>query len=110
VLPSRALYGDYYALTANPIVSLIPHHAWTNLADRRLVLHNQQSLQEIKKKVTRGSYASIHDFKADFTLMCNNSKAYNASESIVYEDAVSLQVSARPAVSGDPRPDQNYLF
>lgn len=66
-LPSKKLYPDYYTLIEEPI-----------------------SLNEINKKVARGSYESALDFVLDFNLMYENAQKYNDPESWIVVDAKKL--------------------
>jgi hypothetical protein len=64
------LYPDYYVLIQNPI-----------------------ALEDIKKQLDEGGYASLGDVKADFELLFGNAKQYNLTESDIYQDAKDLLVS-----------------
>ncbi|KAJ3415683.1 hypothetical protein HDV05_004361 [Chytridiales sp. JEL 0842] len=67
VLPSKALYPDYYQFIKNPI-----------------------SIREIQGKITTGKYATIGALRMDVELMFENAMTYNMPESEVYEDAGAL--------------------
>jgi chromatin structure-remodeling complex subunit RSC1/2 len=47
----------------------------------------------VQKKIKRRDYKRMETFVADMNLMFNNAKAYNADESQIFNDAVTLQVS-----------------
>ncbi|PVH18175.1 uncharacterized protein CXQ87_001092 [Candidozyma duobushaemuli] len=66
-LPSKKLYPDYYTLIDEPI-----------------------SLNEINKKVARGTYENAQDFVSDFNLMYENASKYNDPESWIVADAKKL--------------------
>lgn len=66
-LPSKKLYPDYYTLIESPI-----------------------SLNEINKKVARGSYTDPSEFVDDFRLMFDNAQKYNDPESWIVHDARQL--------------------
>lgn len=66
-LPSKKLYPDYYTLIDEPI-----------------------SLNEINKKVARGTYENAQDFVLDFNLMYENALKYNDPESWIVADAKKL--------------------
>ncbi|KAM3126423.1 hypothetical protein CJJ07_000878 [Candidozyma auris] len=66
-LPSKKMYPDYYTLIEEPI-----------------------SLNEVNKKVARGSYGNVQDFVSDFQLMYDNAQKYNDPESWIVTDAKKL--------------------
>lgn len=66
-LPSKKMYPDYYTLIEEPI-----------------------SLNEVNKKVARGSYGNVQDFVLDFQLMYDNAQKYNDPESWIVTDAKKL--------------------
>lgn len=61
------MYPDYYTLIEEPI-----------------------SLNEVNKKVARGSYGNVQDFVLDFQLMYDNAQKYNDPESWIVTDAKKL--------------------
>ncbi|KAK7080242.1 Bromodomain containing protein 7 [Halocaridina rubra] len=44
----------------------------------------------MRQKIDDNAYSSLEDFKADFTLMCNNCMTYNQLETIYYKAAKKL--------------------
>lgn len=68
-LPDAIDYPDYYEEIQNPI-----------------------ALDGIKQKIDSESYKSLDDFVADFYLMFDNARTYNAEGSSVYADAEELNV------------------
>jgi len=46
-----------------------------------------------QKKIKRRDYKKMDNFVTDMNLMFNNAKIYNADESQIFKDAVTLQVS-----------------
>ncbi|ORY86891.1 SNF2 family N-terminal domain-domain-containing protein [Protomyces lactucae-debilis] len=68
VLPQRKEYPSYYTLIKRPI-----------------------SLTQIKRKVKREQYDSVHAFRADFELMFANARAFNEEGSWIVQDAVVLE-------------------
>ena len=68
-LPSKKDYPDYYVLIKEPI-----------------------SLKIIEKKIKKEEYSSITDLKKDVQLLCRNAKTYNEDGSLIYVDAVSIEV------------------
>lgn len=67
-LPSRKDYPDYYK-----------------------VIHEPIAIKTIESKINSGAYSSIAAFKKDVDRMFANAKIYNAEESVVYEDATTMQ-------------------
>ena len=68
-LPSKKEYPDYYVLIKDPI-----------------------SMKIIEKKIKKEEYSSLNDLKKDVQLLCRNAKTYNEDGSIIYVDAVSIEV------------------
>lgn len=68
-LPSEASYPNYYDVIENPI-----------------------SMDIIKQRIEGGYYTSIKVFLDDWLLMFGNARTYNRRGSLVYKDAVALQV------------------
>jgi hypothetical protein len=75
-LPPKKRYPDYYVTIKKPI-----------------------ALDTIQGKIEKDEYADIEALKADFTLMTGNAKKYNVKGSSIYEDAVTIQVSLRVALT-----------
>ncbi|KAJ3511349.1 hypothetical protein NLJ89_g4141 [Agrocybe chaxingu] len=65
--PPRRDYPDYYELIKHPI-----------------------ALDDIKKRLDNGSYASLGALKDDFELLVENAKQYNMAESQIVQDAKEL--------------------
>ncbi|KAF9531902.1 Bromodomain-containing protein [Crepidotus variabilis] len=65
--PPKKIYPNYYVLIENPI-----------------------ALEDIKKRLDNGSYASLEAVQADFELMFANAKQFNLPESDIYLDAKDL--------------------
>jgi len=66
------LYPDYYETIQNPI-----------------------DMKTIAKRVRQGSYKTLKQMEADFILMTDNAKRYNAPKSVIYKDACKLKVLAK---------------
>lgn len=49
---------------------------------------------EINKKLANKEYSQVESLQADFELMCSNAREYNQEGSIVYDDALELQVTS----------------
>ena len=73
VLPDRILYPDYYAITSRPVC-----------------------LADLRNYMTNGRY-SLNDMQRDTRRMIANAKRYNRPDSVVYQDALSLEVSSSSA-------------
>jgi len=56
-------------------------------------------LTNAQKKIKRRDYKKMDNFVTDMNLMFNNAKIYNADESQIFKDAVTLQVSIPVSVS-----------
>lgn len=68
--PSKRLYADYYMIIKQPI-----------------------ALDDIKKKIDNGGYASLEEVRQDFELCFTNAKQYNMKDSPIWKDAKELLVS-----------------
>jgi len=69
-LPPRKDYADYYMLIPHPI-----------------------SMKQIEKKIKKGEMSSLNDLKKDILQLCSNAKTYNEDGSMIFNDAVTIQVS-----------------
>jgi predicted YcjX-like family ATPase len=69
VLPDPFLYPSYYAVITRPIC-----------------------LADISNSIQAGKY-TLDDMQRDLRRMIGNAKKYNMPESIVYQDALQLEVS-----------------
>ncbi|KAG6814146.1 hypothetical protein H0H92_002141 [Tricholoma furcatifolium] len=65
--PSKRQYPDYYQIIQQPI-----------------------ALEDIKKHLDNGSYATLENVRQDFELCFNNAKQYNMKESDIWRDAKDL--------------------
>ncbi|KAF8910096.1 Bromodomain-containing protein [Gymnopilus junonius] len=65
--PLKRQYPDYYAIIKQPI-----------------------ALDDIKKQLDSNGYATLEAVKTDFELLFGNAKAYNQTESAIYQDAKEL--------------------
>ncbi|KAJ3265203.1 hypothetical protein HDU77_006058 [Chytriomyces hyalinus] len=68
VLPPKRGFKDYYEIIQSPIC-----------------------LEQIQKKINGMKYFSLHEMVADFTLLFENARSYNAEGSDVYNDALVLE-------------------
>ncbi len=69
-LPSKKHFPDYYIIITEPI-----------------------SMKMIEKKIKTEEYASLGDLKKDIQHLCRNAKTYNEDGSLIYVDAVAIEVS-----------------
>lgn len=69
-LPSKRQYPDYYELIKRPI-----------------------ALDDIKRQLDGGAYATFEEVKHDFEQCFKNAKRYNMKESQIWKDAKHLHVS-----------------
>ena len=47
----------------------------------------------IEKKIKKEEYSSLNDLKKDIQRLCTNAKTYNEDGSMIYIDAVAIEVS-----------------
>ena len=81
------LYPDYYETITNPI-----------------------DMKTIAKRVRQGTYKTLKQMEADFILMTENAKRYNAPKSVIYKDACKLKILAKEmakTLSKQPPPPLN---
>jgi ATP-dependent helicase STH1/SNF2 len=71
-LPSRRDFPDYYMIIPEPI-----------------------AMEQILKKIKKEDYSSLNDMKRDIHTLCSNAKTYNEDGSLIYVDAVSIQVRSQ---------------
>ena len=69
-LPSKRIYPDYYKIIKRPI-----------------------ALEDIKRKLEGGNYATFEEAKLDFELVFKNAKRFNIKDSQIWKDAKHLHVS-----------------
>jgi ATP-dependent helicase STH1/SNF2 len=69
-LPHKKVYADYY-----------------------LIIHNPISMKMIEQKIKKEEYTSLNDLRKDIELLCNNAKTYNEDGSMLYLDAIAIEVS-----------------
>ena len=74
-LPSKRLYADYYDLIKKPI-----------------------ALDDIKRQLEHGGYATFSEVKQDFEQCFRNAKRYNVKESQIWRDAKHLHVCSSTAL------------
>jgi ATP-dependent helicase STH1/SNF2 len=70
-LPPRKAFPDYYVIIKNPIC-----------------------MKTIEKKIKKEEYSSLGDMKKDIQVLCKNAKTYNEDGSMIYVDAVAIEVSS----------------
>lgn len=69
-LPSRRIYPDYYKEIKNPL-----------------------SLYQIRNKLTKRAYGTVSEVAGDLTIMFENAKKYNVSNSKLYKVLSMCKVS-----------------
>jgi ATP-dependent helicase STH1/SNF2 len=69
-LPPKKDFPDYYTIIKDPI-----------------------SMKMIEKKIKKEEYSSLNDLKKDIQRLCTNAKTYNEDGSMIYVDAVAIEVS-----------------
>lgn len=70
-LPPKKEFPDYYQIIKEPI-----------------------SMKMIEKKIKKEEFSSLNDLKRDIQLLCSNAKTYNEDGSMIYVDAVAIEVSS----------------
>jgi ATP-dependent helicase STH1/SNF2 len=70
-LPSKKEFPDYYMIIKEPI-----------------------SMKMIEKKIKKEEYSSLADLRRDIQQLCFNAKTYNEDGSMIYVDAVAIDVSS----------------
>jgi ATP-dependent helicase STH1/SNF2 len=70
-LPSKKQFPDYYVIIKEPI-----------------------SMKMIEKKIQKEEYSSLGDLKRDIQHLCLNAKTFNEDGSLIYVDAVAIEVSS----------------
>lgn len=68
-LPPKKDYADYYVIVTKPI-----------------------AMKMIEKKIKKEEYSILADLKRDIALMASNAKTYNEDGSMLYLDAVAIEV------------------
>lgn len=67
--PPRQHYPDYYMIIKSPI-----------------------AMDGIKKKINKGDYTTLKEFKDDVALLCTNARTYNEDGSLLFSDANDIEV------------------
>ncbi|CAG8501961.1 14006_t:CDS:10 [Acaulospora colombiana] len=74
---------DAYGFFAEPVDTTV-------VTDYLTIIQNPMDFGTMRKKIDCNKYASIDEFKGDFSLVCNNCKTYNAPDTIYYKSADKL--------------------
>jgi ATP-dependent helicase STH1/SNF2 len=69
-LPPKKAFPDYYVIIKEPI-----------------------SMKMVEKKIKKEDYSSLGDLRRDIQLLCRNAKTYNEDGSMIFTDAVAIEVS-----------------
>jgi ATP-dependent helicase STH1/SNF2 len=72
-LPPKKLFADYYAIIPEPI-----------------------AMKQIDKRIKKEEYSSLNDMRKDVKLLVANAKQYNEDGSVIFVDAVAIDVSSDP--------------
>ncbi|EHL01773.1 putative Chromatin structure-remodeling complex subunit snf21 [Glarea lozoyensis 74030] len=70
-LPPKKLFADYYAIIPEPI-----------------------AMKQIDKRIKKEEYSSLNDMRKDIKLLVANAKQYNEDGSVIFVDAVAIDVSS----------------
>lgn len=71
-LPHKKIYADYYVIIPNPI-----------------------AMKMVETKIKKEEYNSLNDLRKDIELLCTNAKTYNEDGSMLYLDAIAIEVTFR---------------
>lgn len=91
-------------LIIGPFVALVPKKDYP---DYYMLIANPISMKMIEKKIKKGEYSSLNDLKRDVQLLCKNAKTYNEDTSVLYLDAVTIEVCSQHRFSLLIRTDIN---
>jgi ATP-dependent helicase STH1/SNF2 len=80
-------------LIIGPFVDLVPKRDYRDYYE---LIKNPISMKMIEKRIKKEEYSSLSDFKKDVQLLCGNAKTYNEDGSMIYEDAVTIEVRCSP--------------
>ncbi|OLY82644.1 Chromatin structure-remodeling complex subunit snf21 [Smittium mucronatum] len=90
-LPNKKDYPDYYIVIKRPIsMRMIKKRVKASVTYNPPTAASLQSTNP--NSLVHYSYSSLEEFHEDWVLMFNNARLYNEEGSMVYEDAVELQV------------------
>jgi len=78
-------------LIIGPFVALPPKK---DFPDYYMIITQPISMKMIEKKIKKEEYSTLGDFKRDIQLLCSNAKTYNEDGSMIYIDAVAIEVSS----------------
>ncbi|KAH8595847.1 putative chromatin structure-remodeling complex subunit snf21 [Bisporella sp. PMI_857] len=76
-------------LIIGPFISLPPKK---DFADYYIIIPQPICMKQIDKKIKKEEFASLNDLRKDIQLLCSNAKTYNEDGSIIFNDAVTIQV------------------
>ncbi|KAL5557713.1 hypothetical protein UlMin_033924 [Ulmus minor] len=82
------------------------------LPDYHEIIENPMDFGSVRKKLDGGAYTNLEQFENDILLICSNAMEYNASDTIYYRQAKSMQELARKDLGnlrqdsddGEPQP------
>jgi ATP-dependent helicase STH1/SNF2 len=73
-----------------PFMKLVPRK---DFPDYYMIIKHPISMAEIDKKIKKEQYSSLGDLKRDIQQLCANAKQYNEDTSVIFLDAVAIEVS-----------------
>ncbi|CAI9088354.1 OLC1v1022661C1 [Oldenlandia corymbosa var. corymbosa] len=79
---------DIYGVYAEPVDP-------EELPDYHEVIDHPMDFSTIRKKLGNGSYSTLELFESDIFLICSNAMQYNASDTVYYKQARSIQELAK---------------
>lgn len=65
------------------------------LPDYHDVIEHPMDFATVRKKLGNGSYSNLEQFESDVLLICSNAMQYNATDTIYYKQAFSIQELAK---------------
>lgn len=77
-------------LIIGPFVNLPPKKEFP---DYYMIIKEPISMKMIEKKIKKEEYSGLGDLRRDMQVLCKNAKQYNEDGSLIYVDAVAIDVS-----------------
>ncbi|KAI9882186.1 MAG: hypothetical protein M1823_006069 [Watsoniomyces obsoletus] len=75
-LPSKKEYKEYYFIIPQPIC-----------------------MDQIRKRILKGGYETVKDFKEDVERMCNNARTFNEDGSLLFQDANTIEAELNTRIN-----------
>ncbi|XP_010536666.1 PREDICTED: bromodomain and WD repeat-containing protein 1 [Tarenaya hassleriana] len=79
---------DIYGVYAEPVDP-------EELPDYHDIIEHPMDFATVRKKLANGSYSILEEFESDVFLICSNAMQYNASDTVYYKQARTIQEMAK---------------